>query len=217
MFIGHFAAGLAAKKIDNRPSLGTMFIATQFIDLLWPLLLLFGLEKVQIDPGNTAFTPLDFIYYPFSHGFVSVLIWSLLFGGIYYGIKKNGKGALLLGGLVMSHWILDLLTHRPDLPLLFGGTKVGLGLWNSVPFTLIIEIGIFAIGAYLYMKATKAENKKGSIGLISMLVFLVLVYLGNVFGPPPESVEAIPYVGFSMWLLVVWAYWIDRNRIPIKI
>lgn len=216
MFIGHFAAGLAAKKFDERPSLGTMFIATQFIDLLWPFLLLFGIERVKIDPGNTAFTPLDFIYYPFSHGFVSVFIWALLFAGVYYALKKNRKGALVLGGLVMSHWILDFLTHRPDLPILWSGFKVGLGMWNSVIFTLIFEGALFTGGAYLYMKSTKAENRIGSIGLKSLLVFLVIVYMMNVFGPPPESVEAIPYVGFSMWILVAWAYWVDKNRKPVK-
>lgn len=129
MFIGHFGAGLAAKKIDHRPSLGTLFIAAQWIDLIWPIFLLLGLEKVQIEPGNTAFTPLNFIYYPFTHSLLGVIIWSFLIGGLYYFFKKNLKGSLLLGGLVLSHWVLDLITHRPDLPILPGFTlKVGLGL-----------------------------------------------------------------------------------------
>ncbi len=133
MFIGHFGTGLAAKKIDNKISLGTLFLASQFIDLLWPIFLLFGLEKVKIEPGNTAFTQLNFISYPYSHSFFGVLIWSLLFGSIYFLFRKNIKSALLLAALVMSHWILDLITHRPDLLIIpWNDFKVGFGLWNSV-------------------------------------------------------------------------------------
>jgi len=213
MFIGHFGVGLAAKKIDNKPSLGTLFMASQFIDLLWPLLLLVGLEHVIIEPGNTAFTPLNFVDYPISHGFFSVLIWSILFGLVYYIIKRNVKSSLVLGALVMSHWILDLITHRPDLPLFpWSDAKVGLGLWNSVALTIIIEGLIFIGGVYLYMKATRAENKKGSIGLWSLLIFLGVVYVSNIFGPPPPAEGPIAIVGLSQWLLIAWAYWIDRNR-----
>jgi len=218
MFIGHYGVGLAAKKLDNRPSLGTLFFASQFIDLLWPIFLLLGVEKVAIDPGNTAFTPLNFIYYPFSHGFVSVLIWAVLFGAVYYAFRKKIKTSLLLGGLVLSHWILDFFTHRPDLPLLFGNhLKVGLGLWNSVILSILVEGSIFIIGAYLYFKATRAENKKGQIGLWSLLIFLGIVYVMNVFGPPPPSVEPIAIVGLFQWLIVAWAYWIDRNRESVSL
>lgn len=216
MFIGHFGAGLAAKKVDSKPSLGTLFLASQFLDLLWPVFLLIGLEKVTIDSGNTTFTPLDFVYYPFSHGFLSVLLLSVLFGAAYFLLKKNLKTSVLLGLLVMSHWILDLITHRPDLPLVPGvEIKVGLGLWNSVILTLIVEMSIFFAGTYLYLKATHAENKKGSIGFWSLIIFLFLIYLANVFGPPPPSVNAIAVAGLSQWLLIIWAYWIDRNRKPI--
>lgn len=213
MFIGHFGVGLAAKKIDNKPSLGTLFFASQFIDLLWPIFLLIGLEQVKVDPGNTAFTPLNFIYYPFSHSFLSVFIWSLLFGLIYFLFKKNIKSSILLGGLVMSHWILDLITHRPDLPLLpWNDFKVGFGLWNSIVLTMIIEGLIFLTGSYLYFKTTRAENKKGNIGLWSLLIFLCIIYLLNVFASPPPSEEPIAIVGLSQWLLIAWGYWIDKNR-----
>lgn len=214
MFIGHFGIGLAAKKVDNKPSLGTLFLASQFIDLLWPVLLLVGLEHVIIEPGNTAFTPLNFVDYPISHGFFGVLIWSILFGLVYYIIKRNVKSSLVLGALVMSHWILDLITHRPDLPLFpWSDAKVGLGLWNSVVLTIIVEGLIFIGGAYLYMKTTRAENKKGSIGLWSLLIFLIIIYVSNIFGPPPPAEGPIAIVGMSQWLLIAWAYWIDKNRI----
>jgi hypothetical protein len=216
MFIGHFGVGLAAKKVDSKPSLGTLFLASQFLDLLWPVFLLIGLEKVTIDPGNTAFTPLNFVYYPISHGFLSVLLLSVLFGAVYFALKKNTKTSLLLGALVMSHWVLDLITHRPDLPLIPGvDIKVGFGMWNSVMLTLIVELFVFLGGAYLYLKVTRAENKKGSIGLWSLVAFLMLIYFMNVFGPPPPSVNAIAIAGLFQWLLIIWAYWIDRNRKPI--
>ncbi|OGU75882.1 MAG: hypothetical protein A2V93_01900 [Ignavibacteria bacterium RBG_16_34_14] len=213
MFIGHFGVGLAAKKIDNKPSLGTLFFASQFIDLLWPFFLLFGIEKVKVSPGVSAFTPLDFVYYPFSHSLFGVLFWALLFGTIYFLIKKNLISALLLGLLVISHWILDLITHIPDLPL-FPGTdiKVGFGLWNSVLLTIIVEGMIFILGSYLYIKATKAKNKKDKFALWSLLIFLVVIYVMNIIGPPPESAEAIGYVGLLQWLLIAWGYWIDKNR-----
>jgi len=168
MFIGHFGVGLAAKKIDNRPSLGTLFFASQFIDLLWPFFLLLGIEKVNIDPDVSAFTPLDFVYYPFSHSLLGVLFWALLFGTIYFLIKKNLKSAVILGILVLSHWILDLVTHIPDLPIVpWSDFKVGFGLWNSVPLTIIVEGLIFIFGSYLYIKTTKAENKRGIFALWS--------------------------------------------------
>ena len=213
MFIGHFGVGLASKKLDKKISLGTMFLASQFIDLIWPLFLLFGLEKVKIDPGNTEFTPLDFVKYPFSHSFIAVLFWGFLFGLIYFLIKKNLKGSILLGVLVFSHWILDLITHRPDLPFtLRGETKLGFGLWNSVILTLLIEGAVFAFGVYIYLRITKANSRTGIVSLWSLIIFLVVVYLMNTFGPPPPAEGTIAYMGLSMWLLVAWGYWIDRNR-----
>jgi hypothetical protein len=217
MFIGHFGTALAAKKLDNKPSLGTFFFASQFIDLLWPIFLLLGIESVKIDPGNTPFTPLDFIYYPFSHSFVGVFIWSVVFGVVYFLIKKNIKSSILLGALVLSHWILDLITHRPDLPITFSGeTKMGFGLWNSIAFTMIVEGLIFITGAYLYIKTTKATSKKGRIILWSLLIFLSVIYLLNIFGPPPPNEGSIAVAGLSLWLLVAWGYWADKNRSVIK-
>jgi hypothetical protein len=214
MFIGHFGTGFAAKKFNTKVSLGTYFFAAQFIDLLWPLFLLFGWEKVIIEPGNTAFTPLDFIYYPFSHSFFGVIIWGVLFGSIYYLIKKKLKGSIILGFLVLSHWILDLFVHKPDLPLFpWSDIKVGLGLWNSVPLTILIESIIFFIGVYLYTRTTKTGNKIGNYGFWGLVVFLLVIYITNIFGPSPPSEEPIAYIGFSQWILVAWAYWVDKYRV----
>lgn len=213
MFIGHFGAGFAGKKFSKSASLGTYFMAAQWVDLIWPILLLLGIEKVEVDPGISAVTPLDFTYYPFTHSLVGVIIWGVLFGAVYFLIKKNYKTSIILGLLVISHWFLDLLVHIPDLPLLPGeGLKVGLGLWNNLTATLILEGLIFTLGVFLYYKTTKAKNKIGKYSLIGLIVFLVLIYFSNLFGPPPDSVEAIGIVGNAQWLIVLWGYWIDRNR-----
>ena len=217
MFIGHFGFGFAAKKIRQQPSLGTTFLAAQFIDLLWPFFLLVGIEKVEVDPGNTAFTPLNFISYPYSHSLVAVLGWGLLFGLAYFLMKKDGRSAILLGLLVVSHWILDLLTHRPDLPITFSEeTRVGLGLWNMKTATLVVELLIFSIGVFLYAQSTRAKNKTGSYSFWGLVIFLLVVYLMNVFGDPPPDARAIGYVGFAQWLLIIWGYWTDRNRTAMR-
>ncbi|MDX9759687.1 MAG: metal-dependent hydrolase [Bacteroidota bacterium] len=212
MFIGHFGAAFAAKKISPRPSLGTLIMASQFIDLLWPLFLLLGIEHVEIDPGNTAFTPLHFIHYPFTHSVVGVLFWAVLFGGVYYARRRDVRSAVLLGGLVLSHWLLDLIVHAPDLPLLPGGDVfVGLGLWNSIGATLVVEGVIFTAGLVVYIRTMSSEGARRNGKLWSLVAFLLVVYVMNVFGPPPPAADAIGYVGLSMWLLVAWGYWVERE------
>ena len=166
-----------------------------------------------IDPGNTVVTPLDFVYYPITHSLLAVLIWGLVLGGIYYAFKKNLKNSLWVGGLVVSHWILDLIVHRPDLPLIPGsGIKVGFSLWNSMTATVLVEGLIFILGIYFYIQTTRAKNRTGVIALWALIIFLVLIYISNLFGPPPPSEQMIGAVGLSQWLLIAWGYWIDRNR-----
>jgi hypothetical protein len=213
MFIGHFGAGFAGKKFSKSASLGTYFMAAQWVDLIWPILVLLGIEKVKIEPGISSVTPLNFSYYPFTHSLAGVLVWAILFGTIYYYIKKNYKTSIILGLLVLSHWFLDLLVHIPDLPIFPGaGIKVGFGLWNSFAATLIVEGLVFSAGLYFYLKTTKSKNKIGTFALWGLVVFLVAIYISNLWGPPPPSAEAIGLVGNSQWLIIMWGYWIDKNR-----
>ena len=213
MFLGHFGAGFAGKKFSKSASLGTYFMAAQWIDLLWPILLLLGIEKVKIEPGISNVTPLNFNYYPFTHSLAAAIIWGVIFGVIYFLIKKNSKTSIILGVFVVSHWVLDFLVHIPDLPIFPGSElKVGLGLWNSFTATIILEGLIFGIGIYLYYKVTKTKNKTGTYSLIGLIVFLILIYISNLFGPPPDSVKAIGIVGNAQWLIILWGYWIDKNR-----
>jgi hypothetical protein len=126
------------------------------------------------------------------------------------------RSSLLLGGLVLSHWLLDLVVHRPDLPLFPGSDlMLGLGLWNNIAATMVVEGLLFAGGVWLYVSGTRASSRTGTWALWGLLLFLVVVYLANVFGPPPADAHAIGYVGLSMWLLVGWGYWVDRNRTPV--
>ncbi|MFA6540962.1 MAG: hypothetical protein WCT99_05105 [Bacteroidota bacterium] len=213
MFIGHFAVALAAKKAAPKTNLATLFAAAQLVDLLWPVFLLLGLEHVRLDVGNTVVTPLDFYDYPITHSLAGAFVWSVLFGAVYYFRRKLKRESLIVAGVVFSHWILDLLTHRPDLPL-FNDTsmKFGLGLWNSFYGTIVVEFGLFIAGSYLYYTATTAKNRTGTYALIGLLVLLAGFHLANLFGPPPPNVEMIAVAGNAMWLFVLWGWWIDKNR-----
>ncbi len=212
MFIGHFGVGFGAKRVAPRASLGTLFLGAQFVDLLWPTLLLLGVEQVRIQPGITRVTPFDFVSYPISHSLVFGVLWGVVVGGIYWIVRRYLAGALVVGAAVVSHWVLDLVVHRPDLPLAPGGPKVGLGLWNSLPATLAVEAAIFAAGLAIYLRCTRASDRIGRYALWTLVLFLVVVYLGNVTGPPPSSVEAVAWLGQAQWLIVVLAYWIDAHR-----
>jgi hypothetical protein len=216
MFIGHFAVGFAAKRIAPRTSLAILFVAVQLLDLLWPIFLLIGLEHVRIDPGNTPFTPLDFYDYPVSHGLLGAGALSVLFGLLFYAGKKSSRDAIVVGSLVFSHWILDFITHRADLPILGDSSpKVGLGLWYSVPGTLIVELGVFVAAVWIYLKATKPKSIWGTLSVVSLVIFFLAVYAVNFFGPPPPSTEMIAVAGNLMWLIVLWAWWVERTRVSV--
>lgn len=213
MFLGHFGVGFGAKALAPKVSLGSLFLAAQFIDLLWPTLLILGIERVRIEPGITKVTPLDFVHYPISHSLLAVLCWALLFSVTYLLLRRYPRGALVLGLAVVSHWLLDAIVHRPDLPLYPGSPQlVGLGLWSSHAATLAVEIGILAAGVWLYLRATAATDAAGRWGLWGLVAFLLLVYVMNLLGPPPPDVAALAWVGQAQWLLVIWGYWLDRHR-----
>jgi membrane-bound metal-dependent hydrolase YbcI (DUF457 family) len=216
MFIGHYAVALAAKKAAPKVSLGTMFLSVQLADLLWPILLLAGVEHVRIAPGITAFSPLDFTHYPITHSLLGALGWSALLGAVYLFVRRYPKGAWIVALGVFSHWVLDLIVHRPDLPLLpWSPARVGFGLWNSVPATLVVEIGLYLAGTILYLRSTTATDRVGRYGLWTLIAVLFLTYLANSLGgSTPPNERAIGVVGLGLWLFVPWAYWIDGHREP---
>jgi hypothetical protein len=212
MFIGHFGAGFAGRAVEPKPSLGTWILAIQWLDLIWPFMLLTGLEHVRIAPGITAVTPLDFTDYPITHSLAAAVGWSILFGGVYFARRRNLVASALLGLGVLSHWVLDFIAHRPDLPLWPGGPKVGLDLWASVPATAIVETLIFAGGVWLYARATTPRDRTGRWAFWAMAAFLYAIYVANLTGPPPPSVPVLAYSALAVWLFVPWGYWIDRHR-----
>jgi hypothetical protein len=214
MFLGHFAVGLGAKRAAPSVSLGSLFAACQLADLLWPTLVLLGIERFEIRPGVTAVTPLDFVSYPYSHSLVALTMWGVLFGASYALINRSGvSAAITLAVVVVSHWALDVLVHRPDMPVtISGSTRLGLGLWNSVPGTLVAELSLFVAGVALYSKQTAARDRIGSLGFQSLIAFLLVVFFLNIFGPPPPSIAAVAWSAEAMWLLVIWGYWVDRHR-----
>lgn len=210
MFLGHFAAALAAKRAMPRASLGALVAAAQWPDLLWPVLLLLGVERVTVAPGDTAFTPLRFEAYPISHSLVATGGWALLGGAIWWLGSRDRRGAVLIALLVVSHWVLDVVTHRPDLPVTpWSEGRVGFGLWNSVKLTVAIELLMFAAGITLYF-GTSPRPWRRRIGAWSLAAFLAVVYFLNAFGEPPPSPGAVAWVTLSMWLLVAWAWAADR-------
>lgn len=212
MFLGHFGVALAAKQVAPRPSLGTLVLAAQLADGLWPIFLLLGWEEVKIEPGITAVTPLLFVSYPYSHSIPADLIWAAVLGGGYYLLRRDRSGALWVAGLVLSHWVLDFVAHRPDMPVWPGGPSVGLGLWYSLPATLIVEYSIFGAGILVYTRATRPRDRQGSLLFWAFVLTLGAIYPLSLFGPPPPTVQALAMTALLGWLFVAWAYWIDRHR-----
>ena len=216
MFVGHAAVALAARKKARSVSLGWLVAAAFGLDLLWPVFLLVGLERVSIVPGITAASPLRFDHYPWSHSLLMTLAWSLVAYGLarWRGVSRGTSG--LLGVLVLSHWVLDVIVHRPDLPLWPGASPlVGLGLWNSVAWSLIVEGALFAAGIFLYVRATRPVDRAGVFAFWSWIFLMTAMWLPGPFSPPPPSARAIAWVSLGMWILPFWAAWADRHR-PLR-
>jgi hypothetical protein len=213
VFLGHYGVALAAKRAAPRTSAGTTVLAAQFLDLLWPLLLLVGLESVRIVPGLMAASALEFEHYPISHSLLTTALWALLVAGIYHGFRRYRTGALVVCALVLSHWLLDAVMHQPDLPLWPGsGILVGGGLWNSLAATLALEFGLFGAGVAVYAGSTRPVDRIGRWGLWSLVALLVLFYLGSLTGPPPDT-RSLAIGGLALWLFVPWMAWVDRHRV----
>ena len=216
MFLGHYALAFGAKRLAPSVSLGTLFLACQFADLLWPTLVLLGIERVEIDPGNTLVTPLNFVSYPYSHSLVMLLVWAVAFALLYRAVRgARPMATITIAALVLSHYVLDVVTHRPDMPITIGGAqKIGLGLWNYPGTTLAVESALFLVGAGLYVTVTRERDRAGKLGLLALIATLSAIYFAALYGPPPPNARAVAIVGHLSWLFVLWAYWIDRHRQP---
>lgn len=212
MFLGHFGLGFAGKRLAPALSLGALFLAVQWADLLFFPLTLLGVEHFRIHPGDTAVTPMEFYDYPWSHGLVSLTGWGVLFGAVYFVGRRVRAAAVLFGLGVVSHWFLDALVHRPDMPVLPRGPYVGLALWNSLPLTVFAEAVLFGGGLLVYLRSTRPVDRVGKWALGALVTFLAVAWIGSVAGPPPPSERVVAATGIAMWLFVPWGFWIDRHR-----
>ena len=217
MFIGHFALAFAVKKVEPRVSLATTILAAQLADTIWPLLLIVGVEHATIAPGATAVTPLRFDSYPWSHSLVMLAVYGVVFGAIHYRARRQSRAAVLLGLLVVSHWLLDYVTHVPDMPLSPWTSGIyGLGLWNSVAATVAVESVMFAVGVGLALSATRGRDRIGRWGLAGFVAFLIVVFVANLYSPPPPSMQAVGWLTLMLpCLLLPLVAWIDRHREPV--
>jgi len=217
MFIGHFAVAFAAKRAAPRTSLGTLLFGAQFLDLIWPPLVLLGVEHFHVEPGVTKMNPLAFDSYPISHSLLMSLVWSVVIGVVYLARRRYRAGAIMVGIAVFSHWVLDWVTHRPDLQLAPGSeARVGLGLWNHPSLEIGIESAMFLGALASYILQTRPRDGVGRWGLIGFILLLLFFYVGNVTGPPPPNADIVAWMALGLWLFVPWAAWFDRHREVVR-
>jgi membrane-bound metal-dependent hydrolase YbcI (DUF457 family) len=185
-----------------------------FLDAVWPVLVLLGVERLRIVPGYTPVNPFEFLHYPWSHSLLMTAVWALAFAFVYFEMKRDRTGAIWVGIAVASHWLLDFVTHRPDLPLYPGGSvRVGLSLWNSLPATFAVEGLMFALAVALYMRLTRASDRTGTIAWWVLIGVLVLLYVTAPLSPPPPGENAVAIAGLiALAIFVSWAYWVDQHR-----
>lgn len=214
MFVGHLAVALAAKSRAPRVSLGTLVAATFALDLLWPVLVLAGVERLHIEPGITAWNPLAFDHYPWSHSLLMAAIWGVAAATAHRALRPGTGGSGLIGVVVVSHWVLDAVSHIPDLPIWPGGPLVGAGLWRSVPATFLVEGGLLLAGLAIYLRSTRTISRAGSLGFWTLVAFATTLWAVGPFSPLPPGPEAVAATGFALWVLVGWSWWSDRGRSP---
>lgn len=214
MFVGHLALGFAAKRVEPAVNLGWFIAAVTAIDLLWPPFLLAGLEQVRIAPGTMPFTPLVFASYPWSHSLIMTALWGAALVGVARACRVPQRAALLLLPLVLSHWVLDAITHAPDLPLWPGRSPhLGLGLWRSVPATFVVEGALWLGGVVLYLR-TPASQRRRPWALWSLVALTTALWAAGPWASPPPSARALAWFALIGWILIPWAAWADGWRAP---
>jgi len=208
MFVGHYGASFLAKRAGRTIPLWVLFIAVQLLDVLWAPFVLLGIEKVRIVPGITKASPLDLYYMPYTHGLLTAIGWSIVLGAAYQLIARPSaaRSSVIVGLAVFSHWVLDLLVHRPDLPLYDNSAKVGLGLWNAPAIELPLEALILLGGMWLYLRDNSSHAKRTYV----FGVVLVVLQVVSFFSPPPPTVAAVAstaIVSYIVFALVIW--WLE--------
>lgn len=216
MFVGHYGPSFAAKAFKPKIPLWLLFLAVQLVDVFWSIFVILGIEKVRIVPGITATNPLDLYYMPYTHSLLASLLWAIATALVYRAIfrRDSWAAAAVVGAAVFSHWILDFLVHRPDLPLYDNTAKVGLGLWNYPVLALALEIACLFGGMYLYLRTTRAIGWGGRFGMIIFGCVMVAVQSLVFFGPPPASARAAAVTALVSYTVFAGvAYWLEKKRI----
>jgi hypothetical protein len=217
VFLGHYAAALGAKKLAPYSSLGTFILAGELSDLLWPTFLLRGIEQVHIVPGNPPLLRLEFVSYPWSHSLLMVAVWAGVVAALYAFFRRYPRGTLVVAALVLSHWLLDVISHRPDLLLVpWAGPSVGFGLWYSQTATITVEALLFGLGTLIYAQHTEPVDKTGQYAFIALVIVLASFYAASLLGPPPPSVNVLAWSAQGLWIFVAWGYWLDRHRVAAR-
>ena len=213
MIIGHYAVGFAAKRFAPRSSLGVLMAAPLLLDLLWTVSVTLRWAGVRISPDESGFSPLLFISYPYSHSLVMAAVWATVFSLLYFFLTRYGRGAIAIWIGVVSHWFMDLVVHPPDLPLIpRSELRVGLGLWNHKLLTILIESILFLLAAWMYLRVTRPKDKAGVYGCWGLFALMGISYAFVIFEPPQPDLKMLMLVSYSMWIFVVWAWWVDRHR-----
>ncbi len=214
MLVGHLGIGFLAKRTEPRLSLGTLVFAAMLADILWTIFMMLGLERVTFGTGLGAGNYFEAVDVALSHSLLMGVLWGVLFAFAYTRMRPWGRTAWLLAAVVISHWGLDVVSHRPDMPLAPAtSTRLGLGLWTSLPATLAVEGGLWAISIVLYVRATAARKRAGTYMFWIVALLLTLVWYNNIAGPPPANPRSASLASFTLFtLIVLWGYWIDRLR-----
>lgn len=221
MFVGHYAASLALKSVDKKASLGMLFLAVQFVDILFFPLVLAGIEKFDVVLNHTESTHFDLVFMPYSHSLVATCFWSFsVYLGFSVFLRRTGVNenriAILMMLAVASHWFLDLIVHTRDLPLSGDrSVKMGFGLWNNAIATYILEAILLIVSLGLYIKSSKAISFVGRYGMPVFVVSMLMVNAVNIFGPPfGNTVTAISLSAIAMYILFAGiAFGLDGQRV----
>jgi membrane-bound metal-dependent hydrolase YbcI (DUF457 family) len=222
MHTGHFAIGLIGKRLEPKLSLGTLFLASLLCDLLWCVFMIAGIEHVRIRPGITitpgmrAIDVLEASEIAYSHSLLMTAVWGVLLGLLYFSWRRNRRAAWVLVAAVLSHWVLDVISHPPDMPLMPGAVqqRFGLGLWNSIPATLVIEGAVWTVAVILYVRAARPTSRVGSFVFWIGVFVITAAWIGNITGPPPANLSTIGFSSLTYFSITVgWAYWTNRTRV----
>lgn len=218
MFVGHLAVAFATKPKTPDVSLGWLVAAVSTLDLIWPVMLLSGLEEVAITPGVTAFTPLTFVSYPWTHSLAMAIVWGAALAALGRLRGFTPRTCAWLAALVVSHWILDWVSHQPDMPLWPGESSAhGLGLWHSIPATFAVEGLMWIAGLAIYLRGRRARRWIGPVALWSFVALCTLMWVGGPWSPPPPSARALAWFALIGWITVPWAALADAYYEPSRL